>query len=1099
MRKRFGVMLSMFATTGAVALVAGGCPLLGIVSPSGVLRVSAGGALGVAGSTDGATVDKTQTLTADISGGNDPYTIQWEQIAGPPAGVDNPTAASTTVTPLAAGIYTYRVNVTDDDGLQQAAEVTFPVGDIQFVVEDSDAVVPGNPATIILTQREGDEAAAGGGNFKRFNARASVFDPEFVRDQRTQMTISYEIIGVPDAARDQDVSLDREFDSISNQGTGDFDGSLAAGPSLDGVVGVTIRANPDNNYSVLTNIASLQETAGQVVPGEYMLRATVTNPNGVQRTRDLSVDLLVESIGGPAGFLGQSAGPDTMAVKSLPAAPDSVTDAVLLAGQSTGLTVTAFPSSATSYRFYMRDNNGVAVPGLVSPDEVMLSATGAPQDIALTISSEAGLPIGTHELWFESFDSFGQITNDDVSVNGGTDLEFHVTEDFFANSSINAATIGRTSNAVDTPVDFEGWSASGLAYGTESALADVNLDGIADIVTLTAGGFGYSDAGFDAGSTAALRHPENDGHFGPGLPGLTDTIAALAAPTQLAAGDLNGDDLPDVAVSLVSGGVGTVQIFFHTGNPAAPYSNATDQSLLILAPEYDRQALNSLTGVLSASPLAEPSRANFGNQLAIGDVTGDGEADLITTDHGFSQARVLLVAAPTAIAPPSANVFQEGDQGRAYVFAGGANGRLLPGRPQLITSLVTERLIQDGTAAAEFTAPVLSTSFSEANTTYTSAYTGNPFDNLGRSLAIGNGFAVGSFTGAGGGSKRSAVDIVNPITDGEIVSVTVSKPVSFGAPAIPTVTMICEFDTTANGGVDGLVNVAVANTITVIEVELAADNSASNARARLVAAINAAAAGDRLVDAVQDTAVAERVFLNYRFGAADGDSRAITAAETMAGAGNALVDFGGGAGTFVQNNDGVAYRVAAGAASGVLTNAIVGTTNSNMGLGWRLALGNINDATVDDLVLAALDGGAAAGTTLDGGVFLLLNGSNSFAAAVQANLGANSIRSGGIGGTDLTPTLVGDAVALGDVNGDGLDEVLFTEPGFDRIYMHRGAASPSATPNLTISGVNFDSTLDNNPANGTGTFLFGDVNGDGNDDWVFIDSGRALGFAGVQR
>lgn len=1098
MRMRFGVISSLIAAAGAITFLTGGCPLIGITN--GSLNVSISATYGVGDTfTAGATVDKVQTLTADISGGSSPYTVSWEQIAGPPAAVSSETSASTTVTPKAAGIYAYRVNVRDDNGVRDSADVEFVVGDIQFTVEDSDAVVPGNPATIILLDREGDENATGGGNFKRFNARTSVFDPEFTRDQRTQMTVTYDIVGIPDDARDQDVSLDRQFDSISNQGTGDVDGSLAVGPSLDAVVGVTIRANPDNAFSTLSNIATLVSTAGQVVPGDYSLRVTVTNPDGVQRSRDLAVTLLVEGINGPAGFDGRSAGPATLAVKSLPAAPDNVTDAVLLAGQHTSMTVTVFPSSATSYRFYVRDNNGVAHPEVVSPDEVMLSATGSPQDVNLTIASTDGLPLGTHELWFESFDSFGQITNNRVLVNGATNIEFHVTDDFYANNSINAAEVGSASNDVDTPVDFEGWSATGIAYGTESALVDVNGDGVADIVTLTGAGFGYSDAGFDEGSTGALRHPENDGHFGPGLPALTDSLNTAAAPTQLAAGDLNGDDLPDVAVTFVNGGVGTVQIFFHTGNPAAPYSSATDQTLTILPPEYDRQSLDSSTGVLSGSPFADPGRGTFGNQIAIADVTGDGEADLIITDPAFNQVRVQLVAAPASIAPPSINDFQEGDQGRAYVFAGGASGRLLPGRPQLITSLVTERLIQDGTAPNEFTAPVLSTSFAEANTTYTNAYIGNPFDNLGRSLATGNGFAVGSFTGAGGGSKRGAVDIVNPVSDGETITVTVSQPTSFGAPTITQVTMVCEFDTTANGGVDGLVNVAVANQQTVIEVELGTDNSASNARARLVAAINAAATGDRLVDAVQDTAVAERVILNYRFGAADGDTRNIDVADTMVGVGNDVVDLGSGAGTFVQNNDGVVYRVASGAASGVLANAILGTTNSNMGIGWRLALGKINGSTVDDLVISALDSGAAAGTTLDGAVFLLLDGSNSFSAAVQANVGANTARSGGVGGANLTPTLVGDAVAVGDVNGDGLDEVFFTEPGFDHIYMHRGAASPSATPNLTVSGVNFDNSLDNTPGNGTGTFLFGDINGDGNADWVFIDTSRVFGFAGVQR
>jgi hypothetical protein len=1054
--------------------------------------------LSAAASAPAGTVDEATQLTGSASGGVTPYTYQWAQTGGPTVSITNATSATASFTASAAGMYTFQFTVTDSAAQTAVATVQVAVGDIMFVVPHSSGVImPGNPAVLEVSSRAGPT---------NVNARVRVFDPEFTDDQQTQMQVHYELVTVPTAARTDDVSLDRNFDTISNQGTGDFDSDISdsGAQTLDGQVQINFRANPDVSFNALTNIASLVEAFGRLVPGQYVFRATVTNPNGLRRDRDLTITLVVQSTDTHSGFGGEygatSAGPTTVAVKQLPAgSPGYVTDKVMTATDSATMTVSVFPSTTTSYRFYLLDNNSVAHPEFVgaSPSALEVAAGDTETDIDLTIGPFDTGTVGTFSLYMESFDGLSNVNNVQVLVNDpvgaalGTAVRFHVTDDFYAASSINAANVGSASGNVDAPVPYEGWSDTTPLHGNWSALADVNLDGALDIITTAATGFEVNTQGFEDGSTAALRHPENNENFDDNLADPDITVSTGVAYSQLAAGDLNADGYPDVAVSYTSGGVGYVDVFFHTGNPANPYSDITDQALRIAPPYYTRQ-YRDVDGDVTATPAggtapATPGRDEFGTRIAIYDFTGvsggqpDGVEDLIVTDPAFSSLQIYQ----TTGARPAAMVdFFGGQEGRVYVFAGGTTGQLQPGRPDIVTAEILEVGVTNAVpepASVEVTV---------TNTKYVAVFTGDLFDQIGHSLAVGGSIAVGSPEALADGVPYATIEIPalgnTRVPDAATVATTVGG-----------VARTYEFDT------DDPANITAGN----VRVNISATDAdlPANALDALRDAINNDT--DAVVTAADDPANADQLILTSVFSAQDQKARTDAWLAT-AGFGGTTVNTDVPA----YSEDGIVYRIANGAASGTLADPINGTLNSDMGLGAALAYGDVNGSAggVDDLVVSALDSGDALGENDgfnsdgvsdddDGAVFVVLDGATTLPAAV-GDVGANTL--GNPGDPPITNTSVGCHVAARDVNGDGLAEVLFTEPGFDRIHVIKGAATPSTSPNITFWGIIFDDSLMNDdPATlpAGGVFLFGDITGDTQDDWLFLDSRNAFGFAGFDR
>lgn len=1079
------------------AILVGGCPL---IPSDGTGGTGTTPQLTVTPTTTGEpTVAKTINLAASATGGTEPYTFQWTLVDGPTVPLTDAATAAASFVPQVAGFYTFLVEATDSGATPRtgSAEIEVPVGDIQIIVksysdyyESSGVVVAGNPALI---------RAIGRASAVYAHTFVSVHDPEFATqaslvladtavDPRntTEMPVTYEIISVPEAGRAQDATFTDAFGTITNNG------------QLISLL--TIQASPEAAFLTLSNIGTTIENFGIVVPGEYVVRATVTNPKGVSRSRDLTINLIVEpsSISGDWGnsSYGVSAppGPRAVQVKELPmGSPGPVTNKVLAPNGSAEMTVSVLPTTTTNYRFYLSDDNGVAHPEFVTQSVAAVEADGAAHDITLTIGAEGGMPTGKYTLMYETMDGYGNLSaGNQVQVNRvwipgpalvGVPVVFHVTGDYLEATEINAALVGAASDDVDAPTTYEGWSggpvtAAGEEYGPVSALADVNLDGALDIITVGGNEVRIKTDGYIQGSATALRHPVNNGNFGPQLAGAGDFQfgqGVVREPKQLAVGDLNGDGLPDIALSKTLGGIGYVRVYFHTGDPAQPYSQHDDQTLVIYPPTYEHVFrgpdgdLTSFPAVGSSPGL--PGKGQFGTRIAIAPVFGgDDQPDLIITDPGFASMKVYGVATAVDGEPEVlANDFYNANEGRVYVFQGGADGVLKPQRPDIVTSEILQVGVTDDTPAVASTEALV-----ETGVHYAAVYTGGDFDQIGYSLAANpNGLAVGSPLAWADGDPYTVYNL--QIVDGARVADATMVVTAIGGRV-----RVYEFDT------EDPENLAAGD----VRVDLSAANAdlPEAALAALMGAINGDA--DALVVATADPTDPEQLIFTSKFSALDNLAR--------------------GSG-YTQHYDGIAYVVAADAPSATLSNPILGTKNTSMGLGAEVAKGNINGTGGDDLLIAALDSGDDLGVNDgdefiqanqdDGAVFFVWGGTT--ALVPITGVGADTALAPAAPNSTIQPTAVGARLGVYDVDGDGFDDAFFTEPGFDHIYMIRGAATPATTPSITFTGVTFDDNTDDEPEGNSllnqGTFLFGDITGDTELDWLFLDSGINFGFVGFER
>jgi len=168
------------------------------------------------------------------------------------------------------------------------------------------------------------------------------------------------------------------------------------------------------------------------------------------------------------------------------------------------------------------------------------------------------------------------------------------------------------------------------SFGNSVAVGDVNGDDNADIAV----GAPYEDVGGNGAQGRAYVFSGADGSL----------LRTLNTPNPqeedrfgeaMAAGDVNGDGKADIAV----------------GAPREDVDTNVDQGRAYVFSGPSGSLLFTLD---TPNPQA---RAHFGLLLAVGDVNGDGKADI-------------------AVGAPSEDVDTNADQGRAYVFSG-ADGSLL--------------------------------------------------------------------------------------------------------------------------------------------------------------------------------------------------------------------------------------------------------------------------------------------------------------------------------------------------------------------------------------------------------------------------------------
>ena len=194
-----------------------------------------------------------------------------------------------------------------------------------------------------------------------------------------------------------------------------------------------------------------------------------------------------------------------------------------------------------------------------------------------------------------------------------------------------------------------------LSYSV--AIGDFNLDGKPDLAVMNQG---------DA-TMSVLLSTTNPGDATPSFSSAA-SFTLLGTPRYVAAGDLNGDGKPDIAVT--DGVDGEVSVFINKTNPgdAAPsFSVRADYSVgsgpyqvaigdlngdgkpdLVVANSSDNTLsvlLNTTTAgdtTSSFSTHQDFATGTFPIEVAIGDINGDGVPDLVTANHDDGSVSVLI-------------------------------------------------------------------------------------------------------------------------------------------------------------------------------------------------------------------------------------------------------------------------------------------------------------------------------------------------------------------------------------------------------------------------------------------------------------------------
>jgi hypothetical protein len=159
-------------------------------------------------------------------------------------------------------------------------------------------------------------------------------------------------------------------------------------------------------------------------------------------------------------------------------------------------------------------------------------------------------------------------------------------------------------------------------------------------------------------------------------------------------------------------------------------------------------------------------------------------------------------------------------------------------------------------------------------------------------------------------------------------------------------------------------------------------------------------------------------------------------------------------------------------------------------LGYRLAMGDLNNDGIDDLIVAAFRADGPDNSREDGGEVYVMFGSSSLTGVLDFASVSPDVT---VMAADKQDDL-GAAVASGDVNGDGIDDLLIGAPradGPDNSRRSAGEAyvvfgSPSLAGSFDIALTEQDMTiLGADAGDGMGTSLASaDLNGDGVDDIV---------------
>ena len=462
------------------------------------------------------------------------------------------------------------------------------------------------------------------------------------------------------------------------------------------------------------------------------------------------------------------------------------------------------------------------------------------------------------------------------------------------------------------------------------AIGDVNGDGIPDIVTLDNNNVVY----VFFGSATGFFNPFSLGSLGANLNGSNGfTITGTSVQNQIAVGDIDGDGAADIVI----GGNGFTTYVFYGQKCGGTWATPCSASY----------AWGSVTACQGFT-LNSASSSSYPTSLAVGDINGDGYADIVLSD-------------------PGAGI----NKGKVYVVFG-----------------------QTGTHTCPGTGTVNGTNTSINVTNRTSAT--SP-----KGLIINGPSATGGF----GGGGNLAIGDVSYHNNG-MHDILIGDPgynsnkgrlyVLFGQSTATTWSGVNSI--TAGGLVTNGANTVSANTIAAPSGFIVNDSTNEGFLTSNPAGWGIAT-GDVTGDGIADILI----------GSSDGTSRGNGKAWVIKGMSNATWQ-SYGTGPFTLST-----MISGGEAMKFTNNAYLGSS---------VAIADVNHDGVGDLILGDVNwGGSDTHSGTNGSVFVIFGG---------ASLATRNLDTSPLAGTDgfridcsyANNLTCGEANGVGDINGDGTQDVI---------------------------------------------------------------------------